>query len=110
MCSVEHVCFLFIFWNNPDYKHTVPGTTIKCVSLLVMFILNMYFFIACEILSQRFCMTSHSSLLFVWILLLSEDGWLPLQISILGYKADFFFCAVLFPEYPLTSSLCALPR
>lgn len=68
MYSVEHVCFLFIFWNNPDYKHTVPETTIEYVPLLVTFILNVYsfFFIACDTLCHQFCVTSHSSLLSVW--------------------------------------------
>lgn len=48
MYSVEHVCFLFIFWNNPDYKHTVPETTIEYVPLLITFIFNVYsFFFYC---------------------------------------------------------------
>lgn len=92
---------MYVFFSFSGIIQTIntqcqrPQFSINYVPLLVMFILKVYFFIACGILPHQFCATSHSSLLSVWRLLLSEDGWLPLQISILDYKADFSLFSVL---------------
>lgn len=89
---------MYVFFSFSGIIQTIntqcqkPQFYVNYVFLLIMFILDVYFFffIACDISPHQFCAISHSSLLFVWRLLLSEDGWLTLQISILGYKADFF--------------------